>query len=150
MRQQVNKGPGLQTVDISEEEEDNCKKHQRVELQTVIMSGKQRNTIKDVICDFQSEDRETNSWNFQWVTKNDALDIVDGSTPSKKEKEMAHRAGAGNAEALAAPGVMPHHGKEKNEENLWMMVRTYTDRNHIKELLGASGLKEGAAGAVGA
>jgi hypothetical protein len=39
---------------------------------------------------------------------------------------------------------MPHRGKEKNEENLWMMVRTWTDWNPIRELLGVSGLKEGA------
>jgi hypothetical protein len=43
---------------------------------------------------------------------------------------------------------MPHRGKEKNEENLWMMVRIWTDWNLIREPLGTSSLKEGAAGAV--
>jgi hypothetical protein len=36
---------------------------------------------------------------------------------------------------------MPHCGKER-KKNLWMMVRTWTDRNPIREPLGASGLKE--------
>jgi hypothetical protein len=33
--------------------------------------------------------------------------------------------------------------KEKHEENLWMMVRTWTDWNHIRESLGTSGLEKG-------
>jgi hypothetical protein len=83
------------------------------------------------------------------VRKNDRLDIVDGSTPSETEKEAAHRAGAGNVKAPAIPGVMPHRGKKKNEENLWMMVRTWTDSHPIREPLGTSVCKEGAVGSVG-
>jgi hypothetical protein len=44
---------------------------------------------------------------------------------------------------------MPHLGKEKNDENLWMMMRTWTDWKPIREPLGASGLKEEEVGAVG-
>jgi hypothetical protein len=33
--------------------------------------------------------------------ENDGLGIVDGSTPTEMEKEMAHRAGASSVEALA-------------------------------------------------
>jgi hypothetical protein len=57
----------------------------------------------------QREDYETRSWNFQLVTKNDGLDIVEGSAPSKVEKEAAHRVRAGYVEALATPGVMACH-----------------------------------------
>jgi hypothetical protein len=64
------------------------------------------------------------------------------------EKETAHRAGAGNVETPATPGVMPHYGKER-KKSLWMMVRTWTDWNPIREPLGASGLKEGATEAIG-
>jgi hypothetical protein len=35
--------------------------------------------------------------------------------------------------------------KKKNEEKLWMMVRTWTDWNPIRQPLGTRGLKEGAA-----
>jgi hypothetical protein len=51
---------------------------------------------------------------------------VEGSAPSEAEKEAAHGIRAGDVEAQATPGVMAHHGKEKNEENLWIMVRTWT------------------------
>jgi hypothetical protein len=44
---------------------------------------------------------------------------------------------------------MSHRGKEKNEENFWIMVRTWTNWNLLRELLGAGGLKEGAVGVVG-
>jgi hypothetical protein len=52
--------------------------------------------------------------------------------------------------APATPGVMAHRGKEKKkEENLWMMVRTWTGWHLIRELLGTSNLKEGAMVALG-
>jgi hypothetical protein len=56
---------------------------------------------------------------------------------------------AGSMGAPATARIMPHRETEENEEKLWMMVRTCTDWNPIKEPLGASGLKEGAVVAVG-
>jgi hypothetical protein len=44
---------------------------------------------------------------------------------------------------------MLHHGKEKNDENFWMLVRTWTDSHPIREPLGASGFKGAAVAAVG-
>jgi hypothetical protein len=66
---------------------------------------------------------------------------MEGSTPSEMEKEIAHTARAGNIGTPAAPGVMPHRGEGENEENLWMMVRTWTNWNPIREPLAASSLK---------
>jgi hypothetical protein len=74
---------------------------------------------------------------------------VEGLTPSETEIEAAQRAGAGHGEAAATPGVMPHRGKERNEDNLWMMERTWTDSHPTREPLGAIVLKEGAVGVVG-
>jgi hypothetical protein len=80
--------------------------------------------------------------------KNDRLNIMEGSTPSKTEKVPAHKAGAGNVEAPATPGVMPPRGNERKKK-LWMMVRTWTDWNPIRELPAANGLKEEAVGTIG-
>jgi hypothetical protein len=49
---------------------------------------------------------------------------VDESAPFEAEKEAAHRVRVGDVRAPATPGVIAHPWKEKNEENLWMMVRT--------------------------
>jgi hypothetical protein len=66
------------------------------------------------------------------VTASEGLDIVEGSALSETDEEPVHVfsvRGAGNVGAPATPGVVPHRGKEKNEENLWMMVRSWTDWN---------------------
>jgi hypothetical protein len=94
------------------------------------------------------EDQETSIQNFQWVTTNDGLDIVEGPAPSEAVKEATHGVRAGDVAAPTTPGVTAHRGKEKNEENFWMMVRSWTGSQLIRELLGTSGLKEGAVGAV--
>jgi hypothetical protein len=47
------------------------------------------------------------------------------------------------------PLVKPHRENEKNEELLWIMVRTWTDWNPSREPLETSDLKEGAVVAVG-
>jgi hypothetical protein len=51
--------------------------------------------------DPRAEDQETSSWDFQRIADNQELDIVEGSAPSKAEKEAAYGG------ALATPGVMP-------------------------------------------
>jgi hypothetical protein len=45
--------------------------------------------------------RDANCQVYCWTTKNQRLDLVQRSIPSKKVKETAGRAGAGNAETLA-------------------------------------------------
>lgn len=83
---------------------------------------------------------------------NQGLDIVDGSAPSETDEEsicVFSIRRTGNVGAPATAGVMPHHGKEKNEETLRMMVRSWTDWNPIREPLGTSSFKEGAVVAVG-
>jgi hypothetical protein len=76
-------------------------------------------------------------------------DLAEGSAPSEAKKQAAHEVSDRNVGAPATPGVMAHRGKEKNEENLWMMVRTSTNWNLIRELLGTSNLKEVVVVAVG-
>jgi hypothetical protein len=43
---------------------------------------------------------EASSRDFQWDMKDQGLDIVEGSAPSKMEKEIVHRLAAGNVGAL--------------------------------------------------
>jgi hypothetical protein len=50
---------------------------------------------------FCTGDHETSSRDFQRVAESEGLDIVEGSAPSEKEKETAHRVGTGNVGALA-------------------------------------------------
>jgi hypothetical protein len=73
---------------------------------------------RDLQEDHQRGDHETSSWNFQWVTKNDALYIVEESTTSKTEKETAHRAGTSNVEALATWDRLVPSVEKKREKNL--------------------------------
>jgi hypothetical protein len=49
---------------------------------------------------------------YFWDVEDRVLDIVEGSAPSKTEKEMAGRAGAANVEAPA-----PNNSKKKKENN---------------------------------
>jgi hypothetical protein len=68
---------------------------------------------------FSERRSRKNGRNFQWVTKNQGLDIVEGSAPFETEKEIADGVGAGNVGALATRhSYAPTVGKEK----LWMMV----------------------------
>jgi hypothetical protein len=59
-----------------------------VELRIVIAPGKRRKAQHDPIWDFPTEDRKTSSQNFQRVTKNDELDIVEGSAHTEAEKRL--------------------------------------------------------------
>jgi hypothetical protein len=66
------------------------------------------------------------------------MDLVEGSTASKTVEKLTSSVSLGGAryvEALATPRVMDHNGKEKNEENIWMMVKTWTNCNFIREPL---------------
>jgi hypothetical protein len=88
-----------------------------MELRTAITSGKRRNAQEDPICDFEREDRETSSRNFQHIMKNDGLDIVEGLAPSKaKKKKQCWHKKSRYMESPATPEVMAHRGKKKNEE----------------------------------
>jgi hypothetical protein len=46
--------------------------------------------LRDIQEDHRAGDHEANSRDFQQVTKNDGLDIVEGSALYKTEKETAH------------------------------------------------------------
>jgi hypothetical protein len=69
---------------------------------------------------------------------------VEGSTTSKTEEKPTSIVSvrrAGYVGAQATPRVMDlmaHPGKERNEENIWMMVRTWTSWNLTREPLGTS------------
>jgi hypothetical protein len=78
-RQHWNKGSRHRTVDASSEREDS-----RLNLWEDVETG----------------DRKANSQIFCQVMKNQELDIVEGSAPSKMEKEIVHRVGARNMAAL--------------------------------------------------
>jgi hypothetical protein len=57
--------------------------------------------------------------------ENQELGILEGLAPSKTEEKPTSSISvrrAGYVGAPATPGVMARRGKEKNEENLWMMV----------------------------
>jgi hypothetical protein len=58
---------------------------------------------------------EARSQDVQWITRNQELDVVEGSAPSKTKKEMANGVGAGNVGALATLRiVLPHCWKRKS------------------------------------
>jgi hypothetical protein len=102
--------------------------------------------------------REVSSQDVQWVTENKELDlveglapsrvenqelgIVEGSAPSKTEEKPTSSVSVRRAGYVGAPDtpgvIMAHHGKEKKEENLWMMVRTLTNWYIIRESSGMS------------
>jgi hypothetical protein len=114
-------------------------RHRRVELRTAITSQKRWNTRENLIWDFRIENHETNGWDFQRVTKNKELELVEELAPSKAEKEAAHGVRAGYVGALATPGVMaPTVWRERERDKireLWIMVRTWTNFNLIREPL---------------
>jgi hypothetical protein len=73
--------------------------------------------------------------------ENQGLNIVEGLTPSKTEEKPTSNVSvrrAGYVGEPATPGVMTHRRKEKNEEKLWMFLRTWTKWNLIREPLGTS------------
>jgi hypothetical protein len=63
----------------------------------------------------QREDHETSSLNFQRVVKNGGLGMMEGSAPSKAEKEASHGVRARYVGALSTPWVMAHHRKEEKK-----------------------------------
>jgi hypothetical protein len=69
--------------------------------------------------DRQREDRKGKSRILRRVVENQGLDLVEGSTPSKTEKETAGRAGAGKVEAPAPNDRMrerrPYQGAAQDE-----------------------------------
>jgi hypothetical protein len=54
---------------MSEEGENNHKRHWRVKLRTVIKCGKRKNAQEDSIGDFQREDHKTSSRNFSGLQR---------------------------------------------------------------------------------
>jgi hypothetical protein len=59
-------------------------------------------------------DREANYQIFCWVADNQGLNLVEGSAPSKAEKEAAHGVRVGNVGAPATrDSFAPTAGKEK-------------------------------------
>jgi hypothetical protein len=78
-----NKGPRRQAAAVRDKEEGNRELQRIVWIKTAITPGKRRNRQWD----FQREDRETSSPEFQRVTKNKKMDLVEGSTPSKMKRK---------------------------------------------------------------
>jgi hypothetical protein len=83
--------------------------------------------------------------------KIEELELVESSAPSEAEKEAAHGVRAGYVGAPATPGVMAPHcwreggGRERervkrkdNEENLWIMMKTWINWRLNSEPLGTS------------
>jgi hypothetical protein len=58
---------------------------------------------------------------------------VERSAPSEAEKEAAHGIRTRDVGAAVTQAVMVHRGK-KNEEIFWIMVKTWTNWNLIREL----------------
>jgi hypothetical protein len=69
-------------------------------LKEASISGKGRTDLQDPQNDPRAGIHEASKWDVQRITKNDEPDIVEGTAPSKMEKETAHRAGASNVEAM--------------------------------------------------
>jgi hypothetical protein len=76
-----------------------------VVFRTAITCGRWGNAEEDPLRDFQREGRETSSWNFKRATKNEEMDLVEGTAPSETEKEIVHGVRAGNVRAPATPGI---------------------------------------------
>jgi hypothetical protein len=77
-----NKEPKLKAEATSEEGKENRQRHQ-----TAITSGKQNNTRQDFQEDRRNGDRQAKSRIFRQDSKNERLDIVEGSTPSETRNE---------------------------------------------------------------
>jgi hypothetical protein len=91
--------------------------NEELRLQRAATSWKREENQQDLQEVHQMEDHETSSRNFQQVTKNDPLDILEDSTPSETEKETARRAGASNVEALTTQDrLAPTFEKERERE----------------------------------
>jgi hypothetical protein len=60
-----------------------------------------RENLHDFQQNHETGDGQTNCQIYCWDGEDQELGLVEGSTPSKAEKEMAGRAGAGNVEAPA-------------------------------------------------
>jgi hypothetical protein len=63
--------------------------------------------------------------------KNDRLDIMDRLAPSEAEKEATHRVRAGY---VGAPATVGRERERESEQNLWIMVITWTNWNLIRDL----------------
>jgi hypothetical protein len=73
-------------------------------IQVAATSWKRQDIQRDLHEDFQAGDRKVNSRIFCQTSKNYGLAIVEGSAPSKTEKEIAHRVRAVNVGAPATLG----------------------------------------------
>jgi hypothetical protein len=70
--------------------------------QTAATFWKQEGNERDLLEDLWAGDMEVSCRDFQRVAKNHKSDLMDGSATSEaKEKEAAHRVGAGNVGAPA-------------------------------------------------
>jgi hypothetical protein len=66
---------------------------------------------------------------------------VEESAPSKTEEETSSSVRVRRAGYVGAPATQELRstvGKRKKEENVWMMVRTWTNWNLIREPFGTS------------
>lgn len=69
--------------------------------------------------------------------RNECQNTVEGSAPSKKKEDMAHRIGAKNVEALTTLGILGHTS--------WRMMMAI----HLDRLVPYHGAQDGAQGMVG-
>jgi hypothetical protein len=87
-RQNENNGPRQQSASLSQEADNNHEPYHRVELRTVIASGKQRNAQQDPICDYQREDCKANNQSYiaSWTIKDWTL--WRGQSPPKWKERL--------------------------------------------------------------
>jgi hypothetical protein len=56
------------------------------------------------------EARETSNWNFKKVTKNEEMDLVEGTAPSETEKEIVYGVRAGQCGSTGhSRSYSPHY-----------------------------------------
>jgi hypothetical protein len=129
----------------------NHERNRKVEPRRVSTSGKRRNAQEGRIWDFQWEDHETCSRNFQWVTENEETGLVEVSAPRSGKRSSISARRAGYGEAPATPGVMAPTGEREKETG-----RTLDDGDTsgspgtlAVNRSGRAGLKEGANVEVG-
>jgi hypothetical protein len=95
---------------------------------------------------YRTGDHEVNCQIFCWAAKDQRLDIVEGLTPSKMDKEIVHGVRAGN---VGAPSTQDILSPLLQKKHFGWCCCTWINWNLIREPHGISTLKEGALGAVG-
>jgi hypothetical protein len=150
--QQWHKGPRPETAAMRQqtatmsEGEDNHKWHRRVEFRAAITSGKRRNAQENPIQDFQREDRETSSQNFQRIMKNNGLNTVEGSARLKQKRGCTWSRSSKCSSTSHCRSYGPQWEREKQGKPLDDSNATWMGSHLTRGLLKMSDLKEGVGG----